>query len=147
MSFLKTIEKRVERRGQKEKKEKRERKEKMEKEMKEDKKSLEKMFRYTLKKALWLINYSLSFSKKDSSKEIGIKLVACFVILQVISLTFFMISTLFQVILLNPVFSFGLLVLTAIFILKKEIRVFLKSNKKDFISKKLEFNNLEIKEK
>ena len=122
MSFFKTIEKRIERRREKQMRKKIERKERREQNEKQDQISLKKMFRYTLKKALWLINYSLSFSKKDSNKEIGIKVLGCFVILNCISLSFFIASTLLELILTKPLLLFGALAFTVLFLFKKEIR-------------------------
>ena len=93
-----------------------------EREEKQDKTDLRKMFKYTAKKMLWLINYSLSFSKKDSGKEIGIKLLGCFVILQCISVSFFIVSSLLELVATKPLLFFGTLVFTVLFLFKKEIR-------------------------
>ena len=95
-------------------------------EEKTEKTDIKKMITYTVKKVLWLINYSLSFSKKDSGKEIGIKLLGCFVILQCISLSFFIVSNLLSLILMNPVLTLGVLILAVLFMFKKEIKSFLK---------------------
>ena len=122
MSFFKIMEKKEDKRKIKLKKEQRERKEKIEQENKQDKKSLKKIFRYTARKALWLINYSLSFSKKDSNKEIGIKVLGCFVILNCISLSFFIVSSLLELILTNPLLLFGALAFTVLFLFKNEMR-------------------------
>ena len=122
MSFLKVIEKKEDKRKTKQKKEQRERKEKWEQSEKEYKKSLNKMLRYTAKKFLWLITYSLSFSKRDSSKEILIKLLGCFVILNCISLSFFIVSSLLELVLTNPLLLLGTLAFTILFLFKTEIR-------------------------
>ena len=92
---------------------------------KEEKPDIKKMLRYTVKKVLWLVNYALSFSKKDSGKEIGIKLLACFVILQSISLSFFMLSSLLNIILMNPILTVGFLIFLSVFFFKKEIKSFI----------------------
>ena len=98
---------------------------------KQDKTDLKKMFKYTAKKILWLINYSLSFSKKDSGKEIGIKLLGCLVILQCISLSFFIVSGVLSLILMNPFLTIGILILAFLFMFKKEIKVFLNPKQKN----------------
>ena len=122
MSFFKVLEKREEKRKTRELKKKIERKERNEKEEKQNKQSVKKMLRYTAKKSLWLINYALSFSKKDTNKEILIKLLACFVILQCISLSFFIFVSLLELILTKPLLLFGALVFTILFLFKSEIR-------------------------
>ena len=121
MNFLKTIEKRKERRKVKQMREKIQRKERREQDEKQDQISLKKMFRYMLKKALWLISYSLSFSKKDSGKETFIKFLGCLVILNCISLSVVIISSLLGLILMHPILFTGVLIL-ALFIFKKEIK-------------------------
>ena len=131
MSFFRTIEKRRERRREKQMREKTERKEEREQAEKKDKTSLKKMMRYTAKKFLWLVNYSLSFSKKDSSKETFIKILGCFVILNCISLSFFMVSSFLELVLTNPLLLFGSLAFTVLFIFKTEIRAMIRE----------EFNN------
>ena len=90
---------------------------------------IRKMLKYTAKKILWLVNYSLSFSKKDEGKEIGIKILGCLVILQSLSLLFFIIFRLLEIILINPFLILGFFILTGIFIFKKEIKNFLNSKK------------------
>ena len=101
---------------------------------KEDKTDIKKMTKYTVKKILWLINYSLSFSKKDTGKEIGIKLLGCFVILQSISISFLVISSFLQVILIHPILTLGIFLLISGLVFKKEISYFLKpKNKKEFL--------------
>ena len=94
---------------------------------KEENLDIKKSLKYTAKKIFWLVNYSLSFSKKDNGKEIGIKLLGCFVILQSVFLVFFMVSSLLGIVLMNPILTIGLLILTALFFLKKEIKSFIKS--------------------
>ena len=89
---------------------------------KKEKPGIKKMLIYTAKKILWLTNYSLSFSKKDAGKEIGIKILGCFVILQSISLLFFIILNLLEIILLNPLSTLGFFVLAGVFFFKKEIK-------------------------
>ena len=93
---------------------------------KEDKPAIKQMIKYTIKKFLWLVNYSLSFSSKDSGKEIGIKILGCFVILHSLSILFFIITSILETILLNPLFTLGLFLLIVIFFLKKEVKQFLK---------------------
>jgi len=57
-----------------------------EEQVKKEKPDIRKMLKYTAKKVLWLVNYSLSFSRKDTSKEILIKLFGSVVLLQSLSL-------------------------------------------------------------
>ena len=96
---------------------------------KTEKPDIRKMFRYTAKKALWLLNYSLSFSKRDTGKEIGIKVLGCFVILQSISFLFFVSFSLLEIILINPFLTLGLFILTGVFVFKKEIKELFHSKK------------------
>ena len=95
-------------------------KQSLEKSQKKDKPDIKKMLRYTAKKILWLVNYSLSFSKKDTRKEIGIKILGCIVILHSISLLFFIISKLLEIFFLSPLFVIGFLILTGAFFFKKK---------------------------
>ncbi|MDE0092361.1 MAG: hypothetical protein OXN83_03635 [Oligoflexia bacterium] len=122
MSFFKMLEKKIERRREKEMREKIERKERREREEKQAQVSLKKMMRYTAKKFLWLVNYSISFSKKDSKKEILIKVLGCFVILNCICLSFFIVSSLLELMLTKPLLLFGSLAFTILFLFKSEIR-------------------------
>ena len=96
---------------------------------KTEKPDIRKMFRYTAKKVLWLLNYSLSFSKRDTGKEIGIKVLGCFLILQSISVLFFVSFSLLEIILINPFFTLGLFILTGVFVFKKEIKELFHSKK------------------
>ena len=93
---------------------------------KEDKPAIKQMIKYTIKKLLWLVNYSLSFSSKDSGKEIGIKILGCLVILHSLSILFFIITSILEIILLNSLFTLGLFLLILIFFFKKEVKQFLK---------------------
>ena len=97
--------------------------------VKTEKPDIKKMMKYTVKKILWVTNYSLSFSKKDETKEILIKLMGCVVILQGVSLILSFILKGVKILFLNPVFSSCLLVLAGTFVFKKEIGSFLKPNK------------------
>ena len=98
---------------------------------KKNKSNMKKMLIYTAKKILWLINYSLSFSKKDSGKEIGIKILGCFVILQSVSLLFFIILSLLEIIFLNPLSTLGFFALTVVFFFKKEIKLLTQGRKNE----------------
>ena len=93
---------------------------------KTEKENIKPMLVYTAKKILWLVNYSLSFSKKDNGKEIGIKLLGCLIILQSISLFFIIVSTLLETILINPILTFGVIILGVVLVFKKEVSYFLK---------------------
>ncbi len=93
---------------------------------KKDRLDIRKMLKYTAKKILWLINYSLSFSKKDKGKEIGIKILGCIVIIQSIYLLFFIFSSLIEIIFTYHFLTLGFLILIAVFIFKKEIKFTLK---------------------
>ena len=88
---------------------------------KQDKPDIKKMWKYTAKKILWLTNYSLSFSEKDTGKQITIKILGCLVLLHSISLIFFITSSLLEIILLNPFFTLGLFLLILFILFKKEI--------------------------
>ena len=91
--------------------------------------TIKKTMRYTVRKILWLVNYSLSFSKEDTGKEIGIKILGCIVILQSVSLLFVIVSSVLGIIFTNPLFTIGLLILIGAFLFKKEIKLVLKSSK------------------
>ncbi len=97
---------------------------------KNNKTNIKKMLNYTVKKVLWLINYSLSFSEKDTSKQISIKLLGCFVVLNCISIILFTLFSFLEIILSNPLFSLGLLIIIGVFNFKKEIIQYFKSKKK-----------------
>lgn len=98
---------------------------------KKEKPHIKTMLIYTIKKILWLINYSLSFSKKDTGKEIGIKILGCFVILQSVSLLFFIILSLLKIVFLNPLSTLGFFVLTGVFFFKKEIKILTQGRKNE----------------
>ena len=85
---------------------------------------IRKMMEYTAKKVLWMTSYSLSFSKKDTGKEILIKLLGCAVILQSLSLIIFFSLNAVQIFLINPISVFGLLFLALVALFKKEISSF-----------------------
>lgn len=91
------------------------------KQIKTEKPNIRKMMKYTAKKILWVTNYSLSFSRKDSKKEILIKLLGCAVLLQCLSLTVSFSLNTVQIFLINPFATLGLLFLFLVFIFKKEI--------------------------
>lgn len=97
--------------------------------IKTEKPNIRKMMKYTVKKILWITNYSLSFSRKDERKEILIKLLGCIVILQSVSLILSFILKVTRIVSINPFFSSGLLMLTGTFLFKKELSSFLKLNK------------------
>ena len=96
---------------------------------KTEKPDIRKMMKYTAKKILWVTNYSLSFSKKDETKEIFIKLLGCVIILQCLSLIISFSLNTAQIFLSSPFSACGFLFLTGIFIFKKEIVFFLKFKK------------------
>ena len=99
--------------------------------VKTEKPDLRKMTRYTVKKILWMTNYSLSFSKKDEAKEILIKLLGCTVILQSIFLVLSFVLKGARILSFNPFFSFGFLILFGMFVFKKELISFFKTNKSE----------------
>ena len=97
--------------------------------IKAEKPDIRKMIKYTAKKVLWVINYSLSFSKKDTNKEILIKLLGCALILQSIALILYFVLKATQIVSFNPFFSFCFLILTGAFVFKKELISFFKIDK------------------
>ena len=99
--------------------------------VKTEKPDIRKMMKYTAKKILWVTNYSLSFSKKDTKKEILIKLLGCAVLLQCLSLIFSFSLNTFEIFLASPFSAFGLLFLIGVFIFKKEISSFLTLRKSE----------------
>ena len=105
-------------------------------EQRRDKSDINKMLKYTAKKVLWLINYSLSFSEKNTGRQIGIKILACLVLLHCFSMLFFVIFSLLEIILLTPFFALGLFVLIGVFIFKKEVIQFLRKSKGDLLKKR-----------
>lgn len=101
------------------------------KQIKTEKPDIRKMMKYTVKKILWVTNYSLSFSRKDNGKEIFIKLLGCVVLLQCLSLIVSFSLNMTQIFLINPFATFGLLFLILVFIFKKEINSFSLFKKKE----------------
>ena len=101
------------------------------KQIETDKPNIRKMMKYTVKKILWVTNYSLSFSKKDLRKEILIKFLGCAVILQTLSLIVSFSLNPVEIFLVNPFATFGLLFLTLVFIFKKEINSLSQFKKKE----------------
>ena len=99
--------------------------------VKPEKPDIRKMMKYTAKKIIWVTNYSLSFSKKDSRKEILIKLLGCIVILQSVSLILSFVLKAIRTVSFNPFFSFCFLILTGAFVFKKEFKSFCKSEKSE----------------
>ncbi|MCY4512567.1 MAG: hypothetical protein OXB86_02635 [Bdellovibrionales bacterium] len=97
--------------------------------IKTEKPDIRKMMKYTIKKILWVTNYSLSFSRKDEKKEILIKLLGCVVILQSVSLILSFVLKVTRIVSINPFFSSGLLMLAGVILFKKELSSFLKSSK------------------
>jgi len=93
--------------------------------------NIRKMMKYTAKKILWVTNYSLSFSRKDSGKEILIKLLGCAVLLQCLSLIVSFSLNAVQIFLINPFATFSLLFLFLVFIFKKELNSFSLFKKKE----------------
>ena len=110
--------------------------------VKTEKPDIRKMMKYTAKKVLWMTSYSLSFSKKDTGKEILIKLLGCAVILQSLSLIVFFSISAVQIFLVNPTSVFGLLFLALVALFKKEISSFpfkRQKSKTENVYKKNEF--------
>ena len=89
--------------------------------VKTEKSDIRKMMKYTAKKILWVTNYSLSFSVRNTRKEILIKLLGCAVILQSLSLIVSFSLNTTRIFLANPVSAFALLFLTLAALFKKEI--------------------------
>ena len=99
--------------------------------VKTEKPDLKKMMRYTVKKILWVTNYSLSFSRKDETKELLIKLLGCVIILQSISVGLSFILKATQIASLNPLFSFSFLILFGTLVFKKELNSLFKLDKSE----------------
>ena len=95
----------------------------------EEKPNIRKMLKYTAKKILWVTCYSLSFSKKDTGKEILIKLLGCMVLLKGLFLMLSFALNAVRLVLENTLSSIGFLILTGAFIFKREMKSMFQRNK------------------